>query len=175
MRIVRTASSATSRFARPKIFCVVKLRGGHSSMAGSNWPSASAHELPRQLSKGNSSQGYLTGRSSKRSASKRSIRRSKKRFPNGPLRRVADGRKSAPPHSCSAMAPPFHSRTSTSSICEGPRPSQNQVGKLVTRRLTPRCSGRHPGELSTALASGVNQLWLRSAARPGGAAELIVR
>jgi hypothetical protein len=45
----------------------------------------------------------------------------------------------------------------------------------MTGRLTPRCSGRHPGDLSNVLASGVDQLWLRSAARPGGAAELIVR
>jgi hypothetical protein len=42
-------------------------------------------------------------------------------------------------------------------------------------RLTPRCSGRHPGDLSNVLASGGEQPWLRSAARPGGAAELIVR
>ena len=46
---------------------------------------------------------------------------------------------------------------------------------IPTVRLTPRCSGRHPGEYSNTLASGVGQLWLRSAARPGGAAELIVR
>src|SRR6266496_1613706 len=39
-------------------------------------------------------------------------------------------------------------------------------------RLTPRCSGRHPGELTNALVSGVERLWLRSAAQPGGAAEL---
>ena len=45
----------------------------------------------------------------------------------------------------------------------------------LTRRLTPRCSGRHPGELSNFLASGVDQPWLRSTARPGGAAELIGR
>ena len=42
-------------------------------------------------------------------------------------------------------------------------------------RLTPRCSGRHPGDLSNILAPGVYQLWLRSTARPGGATELIVR
>ena len=44
-----------------------------------------------------------------------------------------------------------------------------------TCRLTPRCSGRHPGDLSNVLASGVDQLWPRSKARPGGATELIVR
>ena len=45
----------------------------------------------------------------------------------------------------------------------------------MTCRLTPRCSGRHPGVISTVLASGVDQLCLRSPGRPGGAAELIVR
>ena len=32
-----------------------------------------------------------------------------------------------------------------------------------------------PGVISNVLASGVDLLWLRSAARPGGAAELIIR
>ena len=53
--------------------------------------------------------------------------------------------------------------------------AQRPVAALVRCRLTPPCSGRHPGDLSKVLASGVDQLWLRSAARPGGAAELIVR
>lgn len=45
----------------------------------------------------------------------------------------------------------------------------------MTDRLTPRCSGRHPGDFSNVLASGVDVQWLRSSARPGGAAELVVR
>jgi hypothetical protein len=51
----------------------------------------------------------------------------------------------------------------------------NAALPAVTCRLTPRCSGRHPGVISAVPASGVEQLWLRSPARPGGAAELIVR
>ena len=49
------------------------------------------------------------------------------------------------------------------------------TSSLLACRLTPRCSGRHPGDLSNVLASGVRRPWLRSAARPGVAAELIVR
>jgi hypothetical protein len=64
-----------------------------------------------------------------------------------------------------ALAPSQHS------VVNGPE----DLRSAVTCRLTPRCSGHHPGVLSIAFASGVDQLWLRSTARPGGAAELIVR
>ncbi len=53
-----------------------------------------------------------------------------------------------------------------------PRTDRPTPSPSVTSRLTPRCSGRHPGDLGNALASGVERLWLRSATQPGGAAEL---
>jgi hypothetical protein len=67
-------------------------------------------------------------------------------------------------------------QTRTAGQHQFPEPEQTRINAtLVGCRLTPRCSGRHPGDLSTVLASGVGQLWLRSAPRPGDAAELIVR
>ena len=42
-------------------------------------------------------------------------------------------------------------------------------------RLTPRCSGRHPGGLASALAPAVQHQWLRPTAQAGVAAELISR
>jgi hypothetical protein len=54
-------------------------------------------------------------------------------------------------------------------------PGNRPLWSSVACHLTPRCSGRHPGDLSNVLASGVDHLWLRSADQPGVAAELIVR
>ncbi len=40
------------------------------------------------------------------------------------------------------------------------RPLARRPAAALKRRLTPRCSGRHPGDLSNVLASGVHQQWL---------------
>lgn len=52
--------------------------------------------------------------------------------------------------------------------------SCDSIRHIYDGRLTPRCSGRHPGDLSNVLASGVHRPYLRTA-RVAGAAELKLR
>jgi hypothetical protein len=90
---------------------------------------------------------------------------------------IADGhRHTSPPNSRGRSAKAASTGLAVPGVVSfGQRMWSNASLPVVKCRLTPRCSGRHPGDLSNNHASGVDHLSLRSAARPGGAAELIVR